>query len=436
MLLYETVKLALNDLRLHALRSVLTAMGIIFGVAAVITMVSLGEGSKREALLQIERLGARNIILRSQRPAESTNQQGGQQSGFVSRYGITRDDLSVIIANFPNAEVIVPLKEVGSQLLRGDRLKSSQSFGTTPEFPKVAGVRMAHGIYLNDAHINDEAMVAVIGTELARHFFPVDNPLGQTIRIDEKALTIIGVLEPVGLSGGAGGALVGRDLNLDLHLPITTVQVVFGDTFIRRDAGSFQGNDVQISEVYLSSADRESVLNDSERLRRIMEVRHPGMTDLTMIVPYELLEEARRTATTYTLVFGTIAGIALLVGGIGIMNIMLATVQERIREIGIRRAMGATRQHILTQFIVETGVLSAIGGLLGIGLGVGLSMLLPKLSDWGLLGSSGTNSFATQVTLWSIGVAFGVATLVGLLAGLYPAFQAARHDPIVALRHD
>jgi len=435
LLLLETIKLALNDLRLHALRSVLTAMGIIFGVAAVITMVSLGEGSKREALLQIERLGARNIIIRSQPPPETANQQGGQQRSFINRYGLTRDDFDVILANFPNAETIVPLKEVGSQVLRGSQALTSQCFGTTPDFPKVAGVRIARGIYLNDAHMDDQAMVAVIGAELARQFFTAEDPIGQTIRIDEKALTVIGVLEPVGLAGGAGGALVGRDLNFDLHLPITTAKVVFGDTFVRRESGSFSGSEVEISEIYMESPDRDSVMIDSGRLERIMAVRHPGMTDLTMVVPYELLEQARRTATTYTLVFGTIAGIALLVGGIGIMNIMLATVQERIREIGIRRALGATRQHILIQFIIETGVISAIGGLLGIALGVGLSLMLPKLSEWGLLGG-GDSSFATQITMWSIALAFSVATVVGLMAGLYPAIQAARHDPIVALRHD
>ncbi len=435
MLLLETIKLALNDLRLHALRSVLTAMGIIFGVAAVITMVSLGEGSKREVLLQLEVLGARNIIVRSERPAEAANQQGGQQRSFINRYGITRDDFDVVVTNFPNAEAIVPLKAVGSQILRGSLAKTSQAFGTTPDLPRVAGIRVARGIYINDAHMTDEAMVAVLGAEVARQFFPAEDPIGQTIRIDEKALTIIGVLHPVGLANGAGGALIGRDLNLDMHLPITTAKAVFGDTIVRRESGSFSGAEIEISEIYLTSPSRDTVLSDGGRLKRIMEIRHPGMTDLTTVVPYELLEQARRTATTFTLVFGTIAGIALLVGGIGIMNIMLATVQERIREIGIRRAMGATRQHILVQFIIETGVISAIGGLLGIGLGVGLSLVLPKLSEWGLLGR-GDMSFATQITPWSIGVAFGVATAVGLMAGLYPAIQAARHDPIVALRHD
>ena len=438
--LLETVKLGLNNLRLHILRSILTALGIILGVSAVITMVSIGEGSKQQALEQLERLGARNIIVRSQKPPES--QQGGGQRSFSSKFGITREDFDVILANFQTAEHIVPLKAVGGQMLKDERRMTSQAFGVTPDLAKIINLRVDRGRYLKQGDLDDNATVAVIGTEVAKKLFPFSDPLGDTVRIDDKVFTVVGTLAPVGLSGGAGAALVGRDLNLDIHIPITTARNVFGDQVIRRSSGSIQASDVQIEEIYLASPERETVLLDADRLRRIMQVRHPGLTDVTLIVPYELLESAKKTALTWSLVLGAIAGIALLVGGIGIMNIMLASVTERTREIGIRRALGATRKHIIWQFLVETSVLSAIGGLIGVGLGIGLSVaigygvpVLPKAPFVGKFFPPDV-TLPTQVTTWSIVVSFAVATATGLIFGIYPAKMAARQDPIVALRHD
>ena len=404
-------------------------------------MVSIGEGAKREALRQIERLGARNIIVRSQPPPES-NQQGGQRSSRVSRYGLTWEDLRVIQATMRDVETIVPLKEIGGQILRGQRVKTSQAYGTTPELREVANLRIGRGRYLTDADMEQQTMVCVLGADLARQMFPLEDPLGSTIRIDEKAVTVVGVLEPVGLSGGAGAALVGRDLNLDLHIPITTARAVFGDTVVRRSSGSFNATEVHVSELYISSRTRDSVMVDAALLERLMEVRHPGLPDIGLIVPYELLENARQQALRSTLMLMAIAGISLLVGGIGIMNIMLATVTERTREIGIRRALGATRKHIVWQFLVETSVLSMIGGLIGIALGVGVSLLLgwavPRLPDLPVVGRfiPVDASLPTQLNGASMVVAFGVAALTGLVFGLYPARKAAKQDPIVALRHD
>jgi len=440
--LLETMRLGLSNLRLHMLRSILTALGIILGVAAVIVMSSLGEGSKRDALDKIERLGARNIIVRSQKPAESQNTQGGGQRSFVSKFGVTRSDVDVIRENFPDAEAIVPLKSVGGEVLRGDRRRVSQAFGTTPDLQRVANLRIARGRYLTQADLDEKAGVCVIGTEVAKSLFPYDDPLGGTLQIDRQPLVVVGILAPVGLAGGAGAALIGRDFNLDVHLPLTTARERFGDAIFRRQSGSFEASEVQVSELYISVPDRERVLPDAQRLKRIMAARHPEMTDVSLVVPYELLETARKTAMTFNLVFGAVAGISLLVGGIGIMNIMLASVTERTREIGIRRAIGATKRHILWQFLVETSVLSAIGGLVGVGLGVGGSLLVgwgvPKLPGLPWIGQffDSTITLPTQVTLWSIVLSFVVATATGLVFGLYPARKAAGQDPIVALRHD
>lgn len=439
--LIETIRLGLANLRLQMLRSILTALGIIFGVSAVITMVAIGEGSTAEALAQIERLGARNIIIRSQQPPESPNQQG-QQTSRMLKYGLTREDLRIVEENFPDASAVVPLKEVGSQVLRGAIAKTSQAFGTTPDFVRVARLTVARGRYLNDTDMRDQSLVAVIGPTVAEAMFPLEDPLGKTFRIDDSILQVVGVLAPVGLSGGAGAALVGRDLNLDIHLPITTARAVMGDTVVRRTSGSFSMTEVEVHEIYLEAPDRERVVPDAQRARRLLESRHPRMEDVTMIVPYELLESARQRAMTGQWISGAIAGISLLVGGIGIMNIMLANVTERTREIGIRRALGATRKHIIAQFLVETSVLSAIGGLIGVALGISLSLSIgwavPELHRLPYIGSSvpADASLPTVLSLWSILVAFLVAAATGLIFGIYPARKAARQDPIVALRHD
>jgi putative ABC transport system permease protein len=442
-LLLEIVKLGLSNLRRHKLRSVLTALGIILGVAAVITNASIGEGAKRDALDQIERLGAKNIIIRSMKPPESAQQGGGRgRTGMVARYGLSRATLTLIRQEFPNLDAIVPLKAVGGQILRENLRQTSQAFGVTPDFLEAAQLRISRGRYLTAGDMDEKAMVCVLGAELARTMFPFDDPLGKTVRIDAKSLEIVGVLEPVSLAGGAGNMLVGRDMNLDLHLPLSAAEEVFGDVVFRASAGSMSSDNVQVSEIYCVAPTREEVVAYADRIRRVLEVRHPGLTDVTMIVPYQLLDQAERTALTWNLILTAIAGISLLVGGIGIMNIMLASVTERTREIGIRRALGATRRHITLQFLVETGVLSALGGLIGVGLGVGVSLLIPwvaeNLSGLPLVGDNFGSEvkLPTELSIFPIALAFIVASLTGLVFGLYPAWRAAQQDPIVALRHD
>src|SRR5262245_60716857 len=288
--LLEMIRLGVSNLRLHKLRSFLTALGIILGVAAVITMVSVGEGSKRQAIAQLERLGAKNIIIRSNKPPETQQAQGGQRRSFMLRYGLTRDDLRVLEDNFPHAEAFVPLKEVGGQILRDNRRKVSQCFGTTPELLNVARLSVARGRYLTNEDMENRAMVAVIGHQVAKQMFPFDDPLDATLRIDEKVVRVVGVLAPVGLAGGRGGALVGRDLNLDVQLPITTASQVFGDQVFRRESGSFQASEVEISELYISAPTRDQVPSYAALAERILQVRHPDLKDVGMIVPYELLE--------------------------------------------------------------------------------------------------------------------------------------------------
>ena len=437
----EIIGVGLGNLALHKLRTFLTSLGIILGVAAVIVVVSMGEGNKRAALKDIEALGATNVIVRSSKPAAS--QGGSQARTFIVYYGLSRRDFRRIESAFEGEALVVPLKATGGEVRRGGSRVVSQAFGTTPDFRKVANLRIApRGRYLTQEDLLNNSPVAVIGHEVARKFFPLDDPIGASILIDEVVFTVVGVLEQVGFAGGAGAAQLDRDLNKDIHIPITTAKERFGDLLVRRESGSFSGEEIELSEIYVNTERTEDVILASQRIRRLVEIDHPQFKDVELIVPWELLENAKRSMLVWNIMLVAIAAISLLVGGIGIMNIMLASITERTREIGIRRAMGATRRHIVLQFLVETGSLSAVGGIIGILLGIGTSLGLRSLVPWILSLSFFKGAFETEisiepvVTLWSIVVSFLVAAGVGLVFGIYPALVASRKDPIVALRHD
>ena len=440
--LLETLRLGLSNLRLHLLRSILTSLGIILGVAAVILMVSIGEGNKQAAIRDIQALGARNIIVRSQRPPESSA-MGTQRRSFVARFGLTDADWQRLTTFIPDADRIVPLKAVGSEIAYGSQRTTSQVYGTEPALQDLLKIKVAQGgRYLTEDDLEGRRRVAVLGSAVADQFFPLHSPLGQTMRIDESVFTVVGVLKPVGLSGGAGGALVGRDVNLDVHIPLTTGRLEFSDAVYRRVSGAFTGEETRFSEIYIESPDAASVLPMATRVRRIINAGHEQIGDVSIIVPWELLANVERTTFAMNVLLIAIAAISLLVGGIGIMNIMLASVIERTREIGIRRAMGATRNNIVSQFLVETGTLSAVGGLLGILLGVGLSLVVDRVLPWmfqlpALQRVIETDiRFEASITLWSIILSFTVASLTGVIFGIYPAIMASRQDPITALRHE
>ncbi|MCP3860191.1 MAG: FtsX-like permease family protein, partial [Phycisphaeraceae bacterium] len=290
--------------------------------------------------------------------------------------------------------------------------------------------------------VEGSAPVAVIGSEIADTFFRLEDPVGKDLRIDSQVFKVVGVLEPIGLAGGAGVALVGRDLNKDVHIPITSARQNFGDIVVRRTSGSFSGEDVKISEIYLQADNTDEVIELAQLATRILEMEHPTFRDVQVIVPWELLQNAKRTMLIWNIMLVSVAAISLLVGGIGIMNIMLASVVERTREIGIRRALGATRNHIIAQFLVETGSISSLGGILGIALGVGISFGLGSFVPWLLSFPAfrelveGEFKIEPVIAPWSIWSSLLVAVGVGLIFGIYPAIIASRKDPIDALRHD
>lgn len=455
---FEIIRLGIKNLGLHKLRSSLTSLGIILGVAAVIIVVSIGEGNKQSTLRQITDLGATNIIIRSQKPP--TTQSASTSNTFVVEYGLTRLDLkrlqefvgpsSDLEATTDAASTsrlrgkhLVPLKAVGSEIRRRNERTVSQVFGTTPDLARTANLSVRPGgRYLVDADVEGSAPVAVIGSEIADTFFRLEDPVGKDLRIDSQVFKVVGVLEPIGLAGGAGVALVGRDLNKDVHIPITSARQNFGDIVVRRTSGSFSGEDVKISEIYLQADNTDEVIELAQLATRILEMEHPTFRDVQVIVPWELLQNAKRTMLIWNIMLVSVAAISLLVGGIGIMNIMLASVVERTREIGIRRALGATRNHIIAQFLVETGSISSLGGILGITLGVGISFGLGSFVPWLLSFPAfrelveGEFKIEPVIAPWSIWSSLLVAVGVGLIFGIYPAIIASRKDPIDALRHD
>ena len=439
--LFEIIRLGLRNLALHKLRSTLTSLGIILGVAAVIVVVSIGEGNKQATLREIRALGATNIILRSQKPPQSSS--ASSSTSFVVRFGLERRDLRRLEASLTDASIMVPLKAAGSEIRRRNERTVSQVFGTTPDLSRVANLRIRPGgRYLVTEDVESARPVAVIGAEVADQFFRLEDPIGKDFRIDDQVFRVVGILEPVGFAGGAGAALVGRDLNKDVHIPITTAERQFGDIVVRRESGSFSGEETEIGEIYLQAATTEAVVDLAARASRVLEIGHGDMRDVQVIVPWELLENARKTMLVWNIMLVSIAAISLLVGGIGIMNIMLASVVERTREIGIRRALGATRNHIVAQFLVETGSISTLGGVLGIVFGVGISLGLGSFVPWVLSLPAfrdlieGEFKLEPVITAWSIVVSFVVAAGVGLIFGIYPAIVASRKDPIEALRHD
>ncbi len=434
--LLETIRLGINNLRLHKLRSLLTMSGIIIGIGSVIVMVAIGEGGKQAALEQIQQLGARNIVIRSIRPPESTMATGRTQR--VLEYGIKRTDLDRL-RTLPGIEKIVPLKDTEQPVIVGDqRAPQANAIGTTEDVFPVVNLRLARGELFTALHVERGETVAVIGSTVARQLFPFEDPLGKTVQIGTVGsatvlVTVIGVLEPVGLRAGTeGAAMLERDLDMDVYFPITVAQAVFKDTIMRRQAGTFERKQIELSEIWIQAGRIEDVEMISSQIENVLRATHLNLADITVKAPIQILRNAERLAKTFLLVMVTIALMALIVGGIGIMNIMLATVTERTREIGIRRALGAKQRHITLQFLVETTVVSLVGGLIGIFSGVSLAYALPFL----VRSLGGGDQYNTAITMWSVIVSFGVSVIVGMVFGLYPAITAAKMNPIDALRHE
>ncbi len=432
-------KLGVKSLLLHPLRSMLTILGIFVGVSSVIWLLAIGEGISVKAQEQIASLGAENIIIRTVKPsAEST----GQTSG-APIYGITRADYDRLIETIPTIREAIKIRELRATVAAGRRSLEGRLVGCTAGYADVLGLETAKGHFLTPAEIEGKNPVCVIGDEIARRLFPFDDPIGQTIRADEHYFTVVGVMKPRSPSAGIGGSLAAQEFDRDVYVPIETLWARIGEFVVQSAAGTFSFEIVELSQITLRIDHIDNVNETADLVKQTME-RYHRWDDYAVVVPKELLEQARTTKMLFMAFMGLMAAISLIVGGIGIMNIMLATVTERTREIGIRRALGAKRRDIVRQFLIETIVLSAAGGITGI-LGGLFCRPFIRFVRWTLEQSipdimqslpDTMKSVEPILVPWSIPLALAISLLIGIAFGVYPARRAANMHPVEALRHE
>lgn len=420
-----TMRLGLKSLLLHKLRSVLTMLGIIFGVCSVIAMLAIGEGASQEAQEAIKKLGRDNIILRSVKPPDDAKQSGSGRGGMMD-YGLTYQDAARIQTTIPGVVRVLPVRIIRENVRFAQSSVACQILGTLPFYPEIVGMDVVRGRFLSDTDERYQENICAITVGLAKQLFPYQDPLEQSVKVDAVYYRVIGLIQEKSAAEQRtqSGKMEGEPLDNNVYIPLSTSRARFGDAIVRRTATSYEVEKVQLHQVTVQMRDLEAVESADPQVKTMLGHFH-NKNDYEVIVPLQLLRQAEQTKRIFNIVLGSIAAISLLVGGIGIMNIMLATVTERTREIGIRRALGAKRTDITLQFLVETIILSFGGGLIGVVIGVLTPFLVSHLT-----------TMKTVVTPWSVVLAFGISGAVGIIFGLYPAKAAARLDPIEALRHE
>ncbi len=409
----ESFLIGIEGIRSHMLRSFLTMLGIIFGVAAVIAMLSIGEGAKREALEQIQLMGMNNVIVRDV-PVKDT-EKGTERTNLSG--GLAWSDARAVESLNPLVETTVPERELQVDVrYRMEQVQKANIIGTTPEYGMVMNYVPHDGTFFTYYDVEDARRVCILGSGMKRKLFYFRDPVGQQIKIGDQWFTVVGVMEDKVVSAaGKKTDFVVRDMNMDVYIPITT-------SLKRYPKGQFES---EISRFTARVNDPNRIQEAANIIRNTITRRHNNVNDFEITIPEALLRQSQQTQRIFNIVMGAIAGISLLVGGIGIMNIMLATVLERTREIGIRRAVGATRRDILGQFLLEAVVLSFTGGLIGIFIGFAMTKIIAIYAHW-----------RTLVAWHSIFLAFSVSVAVGVVFGYYPAKRAAMKEPIEALRYE
>jgi putative ABC transport system permease protein len=410
MLTTENLKIGFKEIWTHKLRSFLTMLGVIFGVAAVVAMVAIAEGAREETLRQIRLLGTNNIRIKK------LDLQGIDKTEALrkAQYGLTHADADSLKQILHDVSNVAISKTVNARLIYKNEIPPASVIGVSPDYPQVVNHYVTSGRFINDLDIEESRQVCVIGQEIKNRLYPVDEALGKEIRLESQLYTVVGLMEKKSGSSGIGPLKLGN-LNQNIYIPMTTAFKRFG----------LDERAENLDEISLKVRDGADLQEIAYVADQILTRRHNSVKDYEIVIPADLLEQSQRTQRIFTIVLTAIAGISLLVGGIGIMNIMLATVTQRTREIGIRRAIGATQRHILYQFIIESLTLSLLGGFIGIFAGIGMAKLISLYAQWN-----------TPISVISIIVSFTVAAGIGLIFGLYPSTKAAELDPIEALRYE
>jgi putative ABC transport system permease protein len=405
---------SVDNLLLHKLRTLLTMLGMIFGVAAVLSMLSIGAGAQQQVMAFIEDLGVRNVIVEARETTEwQANQKVRQQSP-----GLTFQDLRAIQASVPGLEVVTARKRfTPTRVVPKPDTEVPTVYGVEPVYQRIANLRISSGRFYDDDEAARAAPVCVLGEAARWRLFGDTDPIGKFVKVNEQWFDVIGVVGPQAVAQGEVGGIPAQDRNNLIYVPTSAAILRLEDNYSAlRD---------EIDGVFIRLASETDITSAAAIVRGVLENSHRGASDYSLIVPAELLAEQQRTKRIFDIVMVALASISLLVGWIGIMNIMLANVMERTPEIGLRRAIGATRVDIVRQFVLETTMIAVAGGAIGLALGLAMSRGIASFAGW-----------STIVTGWSLLLAFLVSVVVGLISGVYPAMKAAELDPVQALHYE